>query len=88
MINKSGIIYIIYIILYYDPKNNASIWREYMRILIKIDVRKPLKRKKKITRKNGNDFVVHCKYERLGDLCFKCGMISHTERSLKPVRIL
>lgn len=66
--------------LEYDPKNNASLWREYMRIKVKIDIRKPLKRKKKITRRNGNDFIVHCKYERLGDLCFKCGMITHTER--------
>lgn len=42
--------------LEYDPKNNSSIWRECMRIRIRLDVRKPLKRKKKITRKNGEDF--------------------------------
>lgn len=53
--------------LLYDTKNNSSIWRECMRIKIRIDVRKPLKRKKKITRKNGTDFMVTCKYERLGD---------------------
>lgn len=63
----------------YDAKNNTSIWREYMRIKIKIDVRKPLKRKKKITRKNIMETIVTCKYERLGELCFSCGMISHTE---------
>lgn len=64
----------------YDEKNSASIWREYMRVKIRIDVRKPLKRKKRITRKNGQDFVVHCKYERLGDFCFRCGLVTHTER--------
>lgn len=32
----------------YDAKNNSSIWREYIRIRIKMDVRKPIKRKKKI----------------------------------------
>lgn len=32
----------------YDAKNNSSIWREYMRIRIKMDVRKPIKRKKKL----------------------------------------
>ncbi|XP_074327265.1 uncharacterized protein LOC141665185 [Apium graveolens] len=64
----------------YDNKNNSSIWREYMRIKVRIDVRKPLKRKKKIKRKNGSEFVVSCKYERLGDFCFACGLVSHTER--------
>lgn len=38
--------------LEYDHKNNTSIWRESMRIKIKLDTRKPLKRKKKITRRN------------------------------------
>ncbi|XP_074327332.1 uncharacterized protein LOC141665252 [Apium graveolens] len=66
--------------LLYDDKNNTSIWRECMRIKVCLDVRKPLKRKKKITRKNGSEFVVSCKYERLGEFCFSCGLISHTER--------
>nr|XP_017257901.1 PREDICTED: uncharacterized protein LOC108227327 [Daucus carota subsp. sativus] len=66
--------------LMYDPNNNSSIWRECMRIRIKIDVRKPLKRKKKICRKNGTECIVQCKYERLGDFCFTCGMVTHTER--------
>lgn len=51
-----------------------------MRIRIRLDVRKPLKRKKKIKRKNGSEFVVTCKYERLGDFCFVCGLVTHTER--------
>lgn len=66
--------------LLYDARNNSSIWMEYMRIKIRIDVRRPLKRKKMITRKNGTKFVVNCKYERLGDFCFVCGLVSHTER--------
>lgn len=64
----------------YDVKNNTSIWREYMRIRIKLDVRKPLKRKKKIMKKDGTEFIVTCKYERLGEFCFSCGMITHTDR--------
>lgn len=32
----------------YDAKNNSSIWMEYMRIKIWVDVRKPLKRRKKL----------------------------------------
>lgn len=66
--------------LEYDLKNNTSIWRESMRIKVRLDVRKPLKRRKKITRRNGVDVIVSCKYERLGDFCFACGFVTHTER--------
>lgn len=68
------------VFLEYDSKNNSSIWRECMRVRIWLDVRKPLKRKKKIIRKDGSNFTVTCKYERLGDFCFSCGMVTHTER--------
>lgn len=34
--------------LQYDVNNNSSIWRECMRLKVRVDVRKPLKRKKKI----------------------------------------
>lgn len=51
-----------------------------MRLRIKVDVRKPLKRKKKICRKDGTEIIVQCKYERLGDFCFICGLVTHTER--------
>lgn len=64
----------------YDPRNNTSIWRESTRLRIKLDVRKPLERKKKKCRKDGTECVVQCKYERLGDFCFTCGMLTHTER--------
>lgn len=66
--------------LEYDAKNNASIWRECMRVRIRINVRKPIKRKKKIVKKNGQEFIVVCKYERLGEFCFSCGLVSHTDR--------
>lgn len=38
--------------LEYDHKNNTSIWRKCMRIKVRLDVRKPLKRKKKILKRN------------------------------------
>lgn len=44
--------------LEYDHKNDTSIWRECMRIKVRPDVRKPLKRRKKITRRNGTDVIV------------------------------
>lgn len=67
----------------YDPNNNSSIWREFMRVKIKVDVRLPLKRRKKICSKNRKESIVNCKYEKLADFCFVCGMLSHTERFCK-----
>lgn len=64
----------------YDPNNNSSIWRESMRLKIAFDVRRPLKRKKKICRKDGSEWIVQCKYERLGEFCFVCGLVTHIER--------
>lgn len=64
----------------YDSKNNSSIWREFMRIRVRLDVRHPLKRKKKIVQKNGMEVMVSFKYERLGEFCFTCGLLTHTER--------
>lgn len=66
--------------LLYDHKNNSIVWGECMRIKIRLDVRKPLKRKKKITCRNGKEFIVQCKYERLCEFCFVCGLLSHTDR--------
>lgn len=59
----------------YDAKNNSIIWMKYMRIKIKLDVRKPLKRKKKIKRRDGSEFKVSANMNVLGifvlyaDLC-------------------
>lgn len=50
-----------------------------MRIRIKINVMYPLKKKKKICRKNKIEFVINCKYEKLGNFYFLCGLLSHTE---------
>lgn len=69
--------------LQYDAKNNSSIWRDCMRLRIRVDVRRPLKRKKKICKKDKTEVMVHVKYERLPDFCFTCGLLSHTERFCK-----
>lgn len=68
------------VFLEYDAKNNTSIWRECMRLRIRLDVRKPLKRKKKIVKRDGTEFNVTCKYEMLGEFCFLCGLVTHTYR--------
>lgn len=38
----------------YDVNNSTALWRSFMRIKVAIDVRKPLKRCKKIRRQGGD----------------------------------
>lgn len=45
-----------------------------------MDVRKPLKRKKKLVKRDWTKVIVTCKYKRLGEFCFTCGILTHTER--------
>lgn len=54
-----------------------------MRLKISVDVRSPLKRKKKIVGKDKTEFVVQCKYQKLGDICFIGGLVTHTKRFCK-----
>lgn len=63
----------------YDANNNSSSWKSYIRIKVLVDVRKPLKRSKKISKQVGEAKVVKFKYERLGVFCFLCGCIGHNE---------
>lgn len=64
--------------LEYDESNRASVWREFMRIRVELDVNEPLKRFKKL-KFNGKLISVSFKYERLQAFCFLCGKLGHTE---------
>lgn len=51
-----------------------------MRLKIRVEVRKSLKRKKKICKKDKSEFVVQYKYERLGYFLLHVWIvISHVE---------
>lgn len=64
----------------YDPSNNSSMWRSYMRLRVKVDVRSPLKKEWKVRQTGGEWCVVNFKYEKLGIYCFMCGFLGHTEQ--------
>lgn len=51
--------------LEYDTKNSSNFWRSFMRIRVSMDVRKPLKKGKKIRKDGGEVKMVKFKYERL-----------------------
>jgi hypothetical protein len=67
--------------LEYDGNNNSSFWREYMRLKVRFDIRQPLKIGNKIKANEGEWCVVNFKYEKLGTLCFVCGVLEHNENN-------
>lgn len=63
----------------FDPTNSSSIWRQYMRIRVAVNVNSPLKRCKRIKRADGTSFIVNFRYEKLQIFCFICGKLGHSE---------
>ncbi|XP_052483725.1 uncharacterized protein LOC128039295 [Gossypium raimondii] len=61
-----------------DWKDRFGSWTEFMRLKVKIDVSKPLRRIVKFADKDGNERISLLKYERLLDFCHSCGIIGHT----------
>ncbi|KAG7552634.1 hypothetical protein ISN45_Aa06g032300 [Arabidopsis thaliana x Arabidopsis arenosa] len=50
------------------------------RVLVSVNVTKPLKFKKRVLTDNGEEVMVSLTYEKLFRFCFTCNMISHEER--------
>lgn len=63
-----------------DPKNFQSIWRQFVRIKVAINVNKPLKSQMRLKKAGGDWMWVKFKYERLPSFCFYCGIIGHSEK--------
>uniref|UniRef100_A0A803PKP9 CCHC-type domain-containing protein n=1 Tax=Cannabis sativa TaxID=3483 RepID=A0A803PKP9_CANSA len=63
-----------------DPNNFSGVWRDYLRIRVKIPIGKSLKKKKKLEMQGGPVCHVVFKYEDLPTFCFICGILGHSER--------
>lgn len=55
-------------------------WGKFMRLRVKLDITKPLLRKKKICIGDLESVWVRISYERLPYFCFNCGIIRHSYR--------
>ncbi|KAG8491095.1 hypothetical protein CXB51_014263 [Gossypium anomalum] len=72
--------------LEYDMKNLSTGYWNFMRIQVQIDVRKTLKRKKKIMLADSAFTYANFKYEKLTLFCFLCGCLGHGD-SFCPKRL-
>ncbi|MBA0881584.1 hypothetical protein Goshw_011787 [Gossypium schwendimanii] len=71
----------------YDTAATQLGYKCIMRIRVRVDVRKPLKRKKMIALKNGESVYVRFEYEKLTLFCFLCGKLGYGE-SFCPIRAI
>lgn len=74
--------------LYYDVPIISKGINKLMRIKVKLDVRNPLKRRKRIVYGHDKTTFVYFQCKRLSLFCFLCGRLRHGESfcSLRLVR--
>ncbi|XP_074378358.1 uncharacterized protein LOC141719893 [Apium graveolens] len=66
-----------------DRNNFVGVWREYLRIRVRIDLDVPLKRRMKIKKAGGEWFWINFKYEHVPTFCFICSILGHAENSVQ-----
>lgn len=55
----------------------------FMRVRVSIDVSRPLCRGKKVSFDENKEGWVSFQYERIPNLCFWCGLLSHDDKDCK-----
>ncbi|TXG54301.1 hypothetical protein EZV62_019557 [Acer yangbiense] len=60
------------------PTDSRDCWGKFLRVKVRIDISKPLKRWLRLgLDRSGNIVVVGLKYERLPEFCYACGWLGH-----------
>ncbi|XVF64371.1 hypothetical protein PTKIN_Ptkin09bG0164300 [Pterospermum kingtungense] len=64
---------------------SLNIGKQLGNYIVQVDVRMPLKRKKKISCPGSQGLMVNFKYEKLPSFCFVCGLLGHVEQFCSKV---
>ena len=63
------------------PEGNIEVEEDgFVRARVMVDITKPLCRRRVISLESGTELWVSFKYERLPNLCYWCGCLTHTDR--------
>lgn len=68
-----------------NAESLGSIYQSYLRILVEVEVKNPLKSSFPLKREKGPPLWIKLKYERLGDYCISCGILGHKKASCSIV---
>lgn len=63
-----------------DQEMFHGYWRKFYRIRVALDIEKPLRRRLKFIKRDGEWVWINFRYERLHNFCFCCGVLGHTAR--------
>ncbi|MFQ6643583.1 hypothetical protein Gotur_018736 [Gossypium turneri] len=66
-----------------DWKDRFGGWTEFIKLKVKINVSKPLRKVVKLVDKEGVEIIGVIKYERLLEFCYVCGLIGHSIKTCK-----
>lgn len=71
-----------------DPTIEGKLIRSFIRARVEIDIQHPLSTGCWIPRRNLPKIWVSIKYERLQNLCYKCGIIGHDQRTCQKEKVM
>lgn len=66
-----------------NPVVDGFLLRHFIRARVRINIKNPLSTGCWVPRRNLPKIWISIKYEKLQDMCFKCGIIGHEQRSCK-----
>ena len=64
-----------------EEEETAMVGDRFVRVRVTLNISKLLCRGRVITLDDGKDLWIPFKYERLSNLCYRCGCLSHDERN-------
>ncbi len=67
---------------------SGGLWQRFARVRVNINVNNPLCPRVFLPRNERNDIWISLKYERLPEVCFRCGIIGHTEAYCESDRVV
>ncbi|KAG4114869.1 hypothetical protein ERO13_D12G088202v2 [Gossypium hirsutum] len=67
--------------LEYDASGHRNFMNNYMRIVVRLDIREPFMHGKKIRKRGEEYFDVSFSYKRIPLVCYLCGRIEYSESS-------
>lgn len=71
-----------------NPIIDGRLIRSFMRALVEVNIQTPLSTGCWVPRKDRPRIWVGFKYEKLHDLCFKCGVLGHEQKDCKKERVM